>query len=81
MTIAIWTISSFLLPNLYRHHSELMLKELVRVGRRVGIVEDSLERVPPCPCCGHALRAMDDPLSQHNLHKLWNKAKLAINAV
>lgn len=66
---------------LYRHHIELMLKELVRLGRRVGVVEDAVERVPPCPSCGHAPRSSDDPLSQHNLHKLWNKAKLAINAV
>lgn len=66
---------------LYRHHIELMLKELVRLGTRVGVVEEAVELVPPCPSCGHAPRASDDPLSQHNLHKLWNKAKLAINAV
>ncbi len=49
---------------LYRHHLELMLKELVGLGVRVG-----------------SLEGCEDCLGQHNLHKLWNKAKQLIMEV
>jgi len=49
---------------LYRHHLELMLKELVRLGVRVG-----------------SLDGCEEILGQHNLHKLWNKARELIKDV
>ena len=49
---------------LYRHHLELKLKELVRLGRDSG-----------------SLDGCDNILGEHNLHKLWNKAKQLIQQV
>ena len=49
---------------LYRHHLELMLKELVRLGVRL-----------------EALNLCDDILGEHNLHRLWNRAKDLIKQV
>ncbi len=43
---------------LYRHHLELMLKDVIRLGVQVG-----------------ALTGCEESLGEHNLHKLWNKAK------
>ncbi len=67
---------------LYRHHLELTLKELVRLGAHVGVIATSTECLSDsCPCCGHVTEVTRDVLSQHNLHKLWNKAKQLIDAV
>ena len=49
---------------LYRHHIELSLKDLVRLGVRLG-----------------ALKDCEDCLGDHNLHKLWNKAKDLVQAI
>lgn len=49
---------------LYRHHLELMLKEVVRLGVRLG-----------------SLHGCEEILGEHNLHKLWNRAKQLINEV
>jgi len=54
----------FPIAYLYRHHLELMLKELVRLGVRWGTID-----------------GCEDSLGEHNLHKLWNKAKQLIRAV
>lgn len=67
---------------LYRHHLELMLKELVRLGAQIGAIETTAACPPQaCPCCGHAPKAHKNPLLGHNLHKLWNNAKQLIKAV
>ncbi|MCC6662055.1 MAG: hypothetical protein IT437_14355 [Phycisphaerales bacterium] len=49
---------------LYRHHLELMLKELVRLGAGMG-----------------AIGECEALLGEHNLHRLWNKAKELIRSV
>ncbi len=49
---------------LYRHHMELMLKEMVRLGVRLG-----------------SLEGCDSILGQHNLDRLWDKAKQLIKEV
>lgn len=49
---------------LYRHHLELMLKELVRLGAGMGALGDC-----------------ESLLGEHNLHRLWNKAKELIQSV
>ena len=49
---------------LYRHHIELMLKEMVRLGGRLG-----------------SLEGCDRILGQHNLDRLWDKAKQLIKEV
>lgn len=54
----------FPVAHLYRHHLELMLKELVHLGLGLG-----------------SLRGCEDILGDHNLHKLWNKAKQLIKEV
>ena len=53
----------FPVAHLYRHHLELMLKGLVRLGVRVG----AFEKCEGCIAIAH-----------HNLHKVWNKAKQLI---
>jgi hypothetical protein len=71
----------FPLAYLYRHHLELMLKQLIGLGVRAGAVEaPSDSRSEPCPACGHR-ELPKDWRWDHNLHKLWNKAKLLIRRV
>ena len=67
---------------LYRHHLELMLKELVRLGIRIGAIQTSADcPAQPCPCCGHIAKAPKDALLEHNLLRLWNSAKDLIKQV
>ena len=54
----------FPIAHLYRHHLELLLKELVRLGVRL-----------------RSLKDCDKILGEHNLHRLWNKAKQLIKEV
>lgn len=66
---------------LYRHHLELMLKGLIRLGVRAGTIEAPADcQSEPCPTCGHR-KVRKDWQWWHNLHKLWNKAKQLIEEV
>ena len=71
----------FPIAYLYRHHLELMLKELVRLGMRIGAIDAPVDLpAPSSSCCGHIAKAPKDALSEHNLHKLWNEVKKLIKA-
>jgi len=50
---------------LYRHSLELQLKRLIRLGIDLGAVEDN--------------RTLRETLSCHNLHRLWNCVKKAVD--
>jgi len=50
---------------LYRHSLELQLKQIIKLGTDLGVVEDN--------------KKLRDTLSCHNLHKLWNCVKKAVD--
>ena len=50
---------------LYRHGLELQLKQIIKLGMDLGVVEDN--------------KKLRDTLSCHNLHRLWNCVKKVID--
>lgn len=65
---------------LYRHHIELLLKQLVRAGIQSGLIrEPSRPRGEPCASCGHVQRTRDWR-SEHDLRELWSLARQVIVA-
>ncbi len=65
----------------YRHHLELLLKELIRLGERVGAIGvKSVRPSNPCPNCGQR-KGKKDWRTEHNLLKLWNRAKRILKSV
>ncbi len=66
---------------LYRHHLELMLKDMIRLGIRIGAIEvRAHSNSEPCPNCGHR-KVIKDWQSEHNLHRLWNLVKSLLTEV
>lgn len=66
---------------LYRHYLELMLKDMIRLGIRLGAIEvRAKSNSEPCPNCGHR-KVKKDWQSEHNLYKLWYLVKRLLREV